>query len=1379
MKLLTKFKSPKVFATILTFFLVFQNVAPVMAIVSENENIVEPALPQEDNTATDLIESEDEPEVDIIEEEEIIETAPSILSSSIEANKITFGSIQTETQYKYHNNELVNVTFLSLPKGDYYLSIEQVETEYGVGYEILSNLENGTFLYNLNLPASTNDVEIKYSEDGVSFESVQNNLQQKSESVTIYNLNHFTIFVVTPVDPLNDGNDILPGTTIVTPVSSGNWYYYTYYNSSIPTAAGASVSFEIGPDSLPNGSLGSLKLQSGTRGSKAIMSSNEFDGIKLSDITDLSYDTYVSSSTGANLAPYINIYFDLDNNGIYDGGVNDDFITFSTSEAGETVVLNSWQSWDLTSVDWYSRYGKLTNGVRVRDIFTSIQTNFPNATIIDPYNTGGGGFIINGGDSSTEGWSNFTGYVDNLVLNSHNYDFEPAIQLLPSDSKFVESPKYVRENNAGDLAAEVHVTNLVSAVRFQLNGGAYIDGTYTNQVNSSLDRWILRTAIPAGEYIVTGEMLIGSTWYPITGSGVVYSIDLPNVEYIKPGVDGEIVRPGDNPVRIKHEDEFNQFNNATFELYSYDSSTSLTGGLIGSYTINRSDCDLRQAGNYVLCDINTSSTWVALAEGEYKVRLETNTYANNGIRFHNNFWSKYFLVDGTRPTVDYFDTEPEGVRVFKNSLSVKALASDATPGDIEHVSFYFRTPRADGQCVDNEAAGTATLAQNILNDGDNIYTHTFDTTSLADGEYCVFAKAMDTAKNHSNPAQSIKITIDKTPPSKPVMKTIINRDTGAVLGCGGYTNTTNIKIEWEQNPESDIAGYWFGTRLNPKHKYVTYPTTFYNGSMTPGNAPYYYTIIAVDNVGNESEISDQCGLILDQTSPVATITSHNDGDIVHGTIDITGVVTDEYLSHYWFVVVNQSGTQVAGPDKVDSTDNPMIRTFSWNTNNVDDGVYTIKLEARDKAGNKSPNQAPVLSDPESPTDSIDWVQVTVNNLTKVSGYKFEDINQNGVWDEGEDGLANWVIEVVEAEQNGLVPVALESAISATTDENGYFEMYLPVGTHTLCEINQPGWVQTFPEACHEVIVTGDDLEISINSSEQPLYFGNYFDLFPVISLTGPASIILGQTATFVAEVVDGGNEPYTIEWGGECALINSLSYELTPANIGNHSCSVTITDLDGDTHTANFTVVVNPLPVITDPNTTPVTTPSPTVTNTQTTSSVLGFGDGFPESSLVTTSQAEENEEGSVLGLTCESPSLTNGYVYYDENNNSKKDSSEKGLKNVTVRVYMNENGERTLVSKTKTDDNGYWQTNLCPGDYEVEIDKDTLPDDAKISDDDLVKGISIKADEELNDVNFEIDKDGFNFNVLWCLIPLAILGLLSLGYYVLNRDKSIKVKEN
>ncbi len=331
-------------------------------------------------------------------------------------------------------------------------------------------------------------------------------------------------------------------------------------------------------------------------------------------------------------------------------------------------------------------------------------------------------------------------------------------------------------------------------------------------------------------------------------------------------------------------------------------------------------------------------------------------------------------------------------------------------------------------------------------------------------------QAFDNAGNEGGWSEWRHYYYDSTPPSKPlglgIYKT--HNPTGSnYLGCGGYTNDNKITVDWLANPEGDIDFYWFGTKFNPRHKKVYSPDTRYFANMTPGHNPYYYTVIAVDKAGNESPISDQCGLILDQDAPDVEITSPT-GTVLFGIVPIRGTVLDENLWRYWLVIHNNLGVKVAGPGTV-YEDNEFVdkHFFDWDTTTVPNGEYTIKLEARDKAGNKD-------------SGSIDWMEVTVSNTGSISGIKFEDIDGNGQKDEGENGLEGWTIEL--REQMDSFPLEI-----ATTSVNGnyYFED-IAIGSYYVCEVEQSGWLRIQPgdSNCQEVVVNPNEETTNVN-------FGNF------------------------------------------------------------------------------------------------------------------------------------------------------------------------------------------------------------------------------------------------------------------------------------------------
>jgi hypothetical protein len=102
---------------------------------------------------------------------------------------------------------------------------------------------------------------------------------------------------------------------------------------------------------------------------------------------------------------------------------------------------------------------------------------------------------------------------------------------------------------------------------------------------------------------------------------------------------------------------------------------------------------------------------------------------------------------------------------------------------------------------------------------------------------------------------------------------------------------------------------------------------------------------------------------------------------------------------------------------------------------------------------------------------------------QITGKKVFDVNNNGIKDDPDRGLRDWLI-------TGTGPVT----ITARTNYRGRYWLTLPLGTYTLTETPQSGWAQTFPATGNHVVSlsTPDTLVDSI-------HFGNW----------RPASLISG------------------------------------------------------------------------------------------------------------------------------------------------------------------------------------------------------------------------------------------------------------------------------
>ncbi|HWS88075.1 MAG TPA: hypothetical protein VN282_13985 [Pyrinomonadaceae bacterium] len=218
-------------------------------------------------------------------------------------------------------------------------------------------------------------------------------------------------------------------TAVVTPANLQGWQIQT-------SGTGQTVTFEQGPGTPPLGT-GSAELAVGPNGGGAAqLRQPQYGGTKLSDLTALSYSTYVTQFGSGGQAPYIILNIDNDNNGTVDdqlffepvyqnGGYSGDTVPNQCPTSGPLCVeLNEWQTWDALAGGWWA-VSAGTFGPPLITLDTYIAAH-PDATIVNS-STGLGGLRIVAGFGAGA-WDNFIGNVDAFTVgvgsNSTTYDFE-------------------------------------------------------------------------------------------------------------------------------------------------------------------------------------------------------------------------------------------------------------------------------------------------------------------------------------------------------------------------------------------------------------------------------------------------------------------------------------------------------------------------------------------------------------------------------------------------------------------------------------------------------------------------------------------------------------------------------------------------------------------------------------------------------------------------------------------------------------------------------------------------------------------------------------------------------------------------------------------
>lgn len=108
------------------------------------------------------------------------------------------------------------------------------------------------------------------------------------------------------------------------------------------------------------------------------------------------------------------------------------------------------------------------------------------------------------------------------------------------------------------------------------------------------------------------------------------------------------------------------------------------------------------------------------------------------------------------------------------------------------------------------------------------------------------------------------------------------------------------------------------------------------------------------------------------------------------------------------------------------------------------------------------------------------------DLGSISGFKFNDEDNDGEWDESENGLEGWVIELYVGDDEEPV------ATTITASDGSYSFTGLFAGVYSLLEQLQGSWVQTDgPTSANP-----NSIEITSGTDEENVTFGNFLFLPP-------------------------------------------------------------------------------------------------------------------------------------------------------------------------------------------------------------------------------------------------------------------------------------------
>jgi hypothetical protein len=306
------------------------------------------------------------------------------------------------------------------------------------------------------------------------------------------------------------------------------------------------------------------------------------------------------------------------------------------------------------------------------------------------------------------------------------------------------------------------------------------------------------------------------------------------------------------------------------------------------------------------------------------------------------------------------DRAPPAIVVDHPVSGAFALRNTPVHGLVQdpHLSGYVLTARSS-------LDGPVELARGGQNRTD------FDLASFAsllDGSYVLTVSADDAAENRTD--LDVPFTLDSTPPtvafSSPAAGAVLRRGTAPieVRGLALDANLQDYVLSFGAGPEPSS----FVEIARSTQPGVEIVLGAWAGTYIP-DGEYTLRLVATDRAGHTSEA--RRSVTLDATPPLARIDSPDDGAFVGGAPVIGGTASDANLESW--TLEAKPGQDVAGFDWLPvgtGTTSVVDGTLATWAPLPPDGVYTLRLTAKDRTGLISTAQRSVVVDtmpPAAPT----------------------------------------------------------------------------------------------------------------------------------------------------------------------------------------------------------------------------------------------------------------------------------------------------------------------------------------------------------------------------------------------------------------------------
>lgn len=288
------------------------------------------------------------------------------------------------------------------------------------------------------------------------------------------------------------------------------------------------------------------------------------------------------------------------------------------------------------------------------------------------------------------------------------------------------------------------------------------------------------------------------------------------------------------------------------------------------------------------------------------------------------------------------------------------------------------TVRVNGGAVTNIAIDT----------GDNSWTYTFDTTSLANATYSILFTATDAANRVTTVTRTV--VVDKTLPTVSVTTDLSSWLTGTVAIGGSSSDSGGSSLSLVEYQLGGTAGTWIPASLSGG----TWTGSLSLSGSSEGSIPLY--VRATDRAGNSSSVASATATVLvDHSAPTLTETAVGTSAAQYASTNLalSGKASDtNSINPATGLTVSVDGGAAAnvtidpdGADNVAGNADDNAWSYTYDVAAASGGTHTLVFTATDAAGKTSSLTRTVIVDKTAPVVTMNAVAGYQSGAVSIGG----------------------------------------------------------------------------------------------------------------------------------------------------------------------------------------------------------------------------------------------------------------------------------------------------------------------------------------------------------------------------------------------------------